>query len=121
MAVPKFVLGESQLQFSRGLRYPVEKPNEKVQALDRTGAGSLQVESLGLGIRTRILRFRNLPQADYEALDAWFDDIANGAANSFTYIDEDGVSMTVRIITPKLNFAETALERFSGELLLELV
>lgn len=121
MACPKFVSGSYELQFTRGLRYPVSKPVERVQALDRSAGGTLQVEALGLAIKTRQLQFKNLPQADYDAVVNWFDNIAGGAANSFTYYDEDGAAMTVRILTPKLDFKETSLARFSGELMLELV
>lgn len=121
MAKPKFVLGANVLQFSRGLRFPVEKPHEKLQVTDRTAGGSLQVEDLGINIKTRLLVFKNLPQADYDALCNWFDVIANGAFNSFTYYDEDGQAMTVRMLTSPFNFPETSHQRFSGELLLELV
>jgi hypothetical protein len=121
MAAPKFVLGANELQFSRGIRYPVEKPHEKLQAMDRTAGGGLQVEELGIDIRTRRLIFKNLPQVDYDALCTWYDTIADGSLNTFTYYDEDGVSMTVRMLTNPLNFAETYYQRFSGELLLEVV
>ena len=121
MAAPKFILGGNSLQFSRGIRFPVEKPHEKMQVFDRTAAGTMQIEELGVNIHTRRLIFRNLPQADYDALRTWYDTIAAGALNSFTYQDEDGSWMTVRIITNPLNFQETSYQRFSGELLLELV
>lgn len=121
MAAPKFVLGGNTLQFSRGIRYPVEKPHEKLQVIDRTAGGSLQIEELGIDIRTRRLIFRNLPQADYDALCTWYDTIGDGSLNSFTYYDEDGNTMTVRMLTNPLNFAETFNQRFAGELLLEVV
>ena len=121
MAAPKFVLGGNTLQFSRGIRFPVAKPHEKLQVTDRTAGGSLQIEELGIDIRTRRLVFRNLPQADYDALCTWYDTIAAGALNNFTYFDEDGVSMTVRMLTNPLDFQETAHQRFAGELLLEVI
>lgn len=121
MAYPKFELGANVLQFSRGIRYPVEKPHEKLQITDRTAGGSLQVEDLGVDIKTRLLVFKNLPQADYDALCTWFDTIANGALNPFTYYDEDGQAMTVRMLTSPFTFPETSHQRFAGELLLELV
>ena len=121
MAYPRFELGANVLQFSRGIRYPVEKPHEKLQITDRTAGGSLQVEDLGVDIKTRRLIFKNLPQADYDTLCTWFDTIANGALNSFTYYDEDGQAMTVRLLSSPFNFPETSYQRFAGELLLELV
>ncbi len=121
MAAPRFVLGADQLQFSRGIRYPVSKPHEKSQATDRTAGNTLQVEDLGIDIRTRRLVFRNLPQADYDALVTWYDTICEGAINEFTYYDEDEVSMTVVMLTNVLDFPETSYQKFAGELLLEVV
>ena len=121
MAYPRFVFDTHDLQFSRGLRYPVSKPKEKVQAIDRTANGRPVIETFGVDINTRVLTFKNLPLADYTALVDWFDTIANGAVNAFTYYDEDGVSMQVRILTPALDFQQTSYRKFSGELLLEVV
>lgn len=121
MAYPKFELGLNVLQFTRGIRYPVEKPHEKLQVSDRSAGGALQVEELGIDIHTRRLVFRNLPLEDYEALISWYNSMANGVMNSFTYYDEDGVAMTVRMLTNPLNFPQTSYQRFAGELLLEVV
>lgn len=121
MAKPKFVLGANELQFSRGLRYPVSKPHAKVQVTDRTAGGTLQVEDLGIDIHTRRLSFRGLPQADYDSLRAWYDTICDGVAETFTYYDEDGNTSTVRMLTNPLDFPETSHQRFSGDLLLEVV
>jgi hypothetical protein len=118
---PRFVLGTNVLNFSRGIRYPVSRPVEKIQVVDRTGSGSLQVEDLGATIRTFPLVFRGLPLADYQALITWHDSIANGAANTFTYYDEAGIARTVRLLTTKIDFQETSFQRFGGELLLEVV
>ena len=118
---PKFVLGSNVLQFSRGIQYPVARPVEKLQVVDRTGGGSLQVEELGVTIGTFPIVFKGLPLADYQALKTWHGTIANGAANPFTYYDEEGTAWTVRLLTAKLDFQETSFQRFSGELLLEVV
>ncbi|RJX20290.1 MAG: hypothetical protein C4563_06425 [Desulfobulbus sp.] len=121
MAVPKFVLGADVLQFSRGIRYPVAKPSQAVQAVDRTGAGTLEVESLGPNIRHRRLTFKDLPLADYTALVNWYEGIAEGAANQFTYYDETGTPMAVRMLSESLDFQEISYQRYAGELLLEVV
>jgi len=121
MANPKFVLGGDTLQFSRGLLYPVSKPHAKIQVTDRTAGGSLQVEDLGIDVHTRRLQFKNLPQADYDGLINWNDVICDGAKNSFTYHDEDENTMTVVMLTNPIDFQETYHQRFSGELLLEVV
>jgi len=118
---PKFVLGVSELQFSRGIQYPIARPVEKIQVVDRTGGGTLQVEELGITIRTFPIVFRGLPLADYQALITWHSTICNGAANSFTYYDEAGTSYTVKCLTAKIDFQEISYQRFAGELLLEVV
>jgi hypothetical protein len=118
---PRFELGENSLQFSRGIRYPIARPVEKIQVIDRTGSGSLQVEELGITIRSFPLVFIGLPLADYQALITWHNTIANGAANTFTYYDEEGTGHTVQMLTVKIDFQETDFQRFSGELLLEVV
>jgi hypothetical protein len=121
MATPKFVFGADVLQFSRGIRYPVARPSQAVQAVDRTGAGTLQVETLGPNIRHRRLIFKNLPLADYNALVNWYENIAEGAAKQFTYYDETGAPMTVRLLSEAVDFPETSYQRYAGELLLEVV
>jgi hypothetical protein len=118
---PKFVLGANELQFSKGIRYPLKRPVEKIQVIDRTGGGTLQVEDLGATIRTFPIVFRSLPLADYQALLSWHDTIANGAANVFTYYDEAGIARSVRMLSTTLDFTETSYQRFAGELLLEVV
>ena len=118
---PRFVLGANVLNFTRGIRYPVSKPVEKVQVVDRTAAGTLQVEDLGATIRTFPLVFRGLPLADYQALMAWHDTICIGAAVPFTFYNEDGDAHTVRCLTTKIDFQQTSYHRFAGELLLEVV
>lgn len=121
MAAIKFVLGTNVLQFSKGIQYPVSKPVEKLQVIDRTGGGTLQVEELGVTIRQFPITFKGLPLADYEALLNWHGQIAGGAENSFTYYDEDGLIHTVKMLTTRLDFPQTSYQRFSGELLLEVV
>lgn len=121
MPAIRFVLGANSLTFSRGIQYPVAKPVEKMQVMDRTAAGSLQVEELGVTIRSFPIVFKSLPLADYEALRTWHDTIANGAQNNFTYYNEAGLAYTVKLLTLNLNFLETSYQRFGGELQLEVV
>jgi hypothetical protein len=121
MAAPRFVLGSDSLQFSKGLRFPLSKPIEMTQAIDRDAGGGLQVEDLGVTIKRRSLRFTQLPQADYDLLVNWYLNIARGALNSFSYFDEDGIEMEVRLLSTPFDFQEVSNGRFAGELLLEVV
>lgn len=121
MPSPKFELGTNVLQFSRGLKYPLDKPHEKAQVTDRAADGSLQREDLGVDIRRRLLVFRNLPQVDFDQLNNWYDNICNGVEHEFTYFDEKGQSMQVLLLTNPLRFPESYQGRFSGTLELEVV
>lgn len=118
MASPQFSLGANSFTFSKAPVYPVRAPRQRIQAVDRTAAGGLQVESLGAGINRRIMAFRNLPAADYAGLIDWFDTIANGAANAFTVIDEDSASYTARWVNT-FNFEEDKAG-YSGSIELEI-
>ncbi len=118
---PRFVLGAQQIQFSKGIRYPVNKPAERLQAVSRSAGGSTRTEDLGITIRSRILRFKNLPVADWLALCDWYDNIVYGAGLEFTYYDEIGESMLVIMRSNPADFSETSYQRYAGELELEVV
>jgi hypothetical protein len=119
MANPVFTLGANALIFSKGINYPVRAPREQIQAMDRTAAGTLEVESLGAIIKRLTISFSNLPLADYTAVKNWFDIIAAGAANAFTYTDMDGVDHEVRWVN-QFNFTEDKAG-YSGSIDLEVV
>lgn len=121
MAAVRFELGADVLQFSRGIQYPVKKLVEQQQILDRTAGGSWQVEELGGEISQFPIRFKGLPQADYDNLRAFHKNVIMAAANNFTYYDEEGVGWTVKCLTTKINFPQTSYHRYTGELLLEVV
>ena len=118
MANPYFELGASTFTFSKAPNYPVRAPRERIQAVDRTAAGGLQVESLGAGINRRVMAFSNLPAADYSGLLNWFENIANGAANVFTVVDEDSTSFDARWVNA-FNFEENKAG-YSGSIELEI-
>lgn len=122
MANPKFTLtGVSDLEFGRGLLYPVEKPQQVVQVVERTAAGSLQVENLGVTVHTRVLRLRGLSGTVFADLRTWHESVAEGALNEFTYVDETGASQTVRWLDDTLNAPQYWNGRYSVEILLEVV
>lgn len=119
MANPVFLRLPDSLEFSKGLQFPLTKTIEMVQAIDRTAGGVLQVEDLGPPIRCFILRFKLLPEVDYNGLKNWFEYVAQGALNSFTFYDEDARDYTIRILSDKLDFPEVQHQRYSGDLLVE--
>lgn len=119
MTNPVFTLDANVLTFSKGFDYPAQSPREQVQAIDRTAAGTLEVESLGTVIKRHSLVFSNLDSADYAALLYWFDTVCQGAANAFVYTDMESVNHTVRW-TNQFNFVENKAG-FSGTIDLEEV
>lgn len=115
----KFDFGAFELQFQEGASYPAPRPIEKLQVVDRTAAGTLQIEKLGITLRRRVLTFIDMSKTDHDGLKDWFDNVANGAENTFTFIDERGFSGEVKIIDNVFDFEETDFELFSGSLTLE--
>ena len=121
MAAIKFELGGVALQFSKGIQYPVQKPVEKSQVIDRTAGGDLQVEELGVTIRQLPVEFKGLPLEDYTALMHWHEHVCNGAEKEFTYFDEEGDPHTVKMLTTKIDFRQVSYHRYSGGLILEIM
>jgi hypothetical protein len=119
MGNPVFILGANSFTFSKGVDYPVRAPREQIQAMDRTAAGTLEVEVLGLMIKRLAVSFSNLPYADFNALRNWFDLIAAGAANAFTYTDQDENTFSVRWVN-QFDFLEDKAG-YSGTIELEIV
>ena len=121
MSTPTFTLGGNVLLFTQGIQLPSNKPRNKIQVSDRTAGGTLQVEDLGASYQELVLNLRGLFKSKYIELEAWFDNISNGALNTFTYEDEEATSYTVRLLTNPLNFLENRNGFFDGDLLLEVI
>lgn len=122
MSNPKFSkTGQSDIELDGYLSYPLSAPREKIQVTDRTAGGTLQVEDLGIDIRTFPLALELLDQTTRDSLVTWYDEVADGAMNTFTYTDKDGNAFTVRMLTDPLDLPEVSPGRFSGQLLLEVV
>lgn len=120
MPTPYFEKGDDTLILTGGIQYPGEDPLEKTQVIDRTAGGEVHVESLGVDIQRYRLVFKGATGSLYAEIITWFDTIADGAANTFTYYDETGSSQTVRLLTNPLVFRRIANDVYQGELLLEV-
>jgi len=120
MSNPKFSkAGQSDIELDGHVNYPFRRPKQKSQVVDRTAAGSLQVEDLGVAWQRFPLSLVLLDQTKRDALVNWWDNVSDGAANTFTYTDEDGTEYTVRLVTNPMDFEEDPPGRFKGTLLLE--
>ncbi len=117
----KFELGPNILQFEAGADYPATRRTEMLQVQDRTAGGTMQTETVGVTLTSRVLQFNLMPEVDYLALLDWFINICQGSALSFDFTDEYGYLAEARITNNILDFAETSLKRFSGNITLEYV
>lgn len=122
MSKPIFTYGATSIEFSRGLQYPLRKPADRLQVVSRSAAGTVaRVEDLGVTIRSRELVFRNLPKTDWDDLCDFYDNVVFGAGLEFTYSDENGDEFTVRLMSNPWNMAETAYQKYSGTIELEVI
>lgn len=121
MAAIRFELGADVIQFSKGIQYPVQKPVEKGQVIDRSAGNDLHVEELATTTRQFPIKFKGLPLDDYTALMHFHDQVCNGAEKEFTYFDEEENPHTVKMLTTKINFPQVSYHRFNGNLLLEVI
>jgi hypothetical protein len=117
----RFELGNEALVFPHGVQVPARRPIERVQAVDRSAAGSPQVEDFGTSRRTMRLVFRGMSADTYAGLEDWFDRVACGAKNPFTFHDHHGRVWQVIIISNPLGFTEVEPGMYEGELDLEVV
>ena len=53
----RFETGIHSLDFEAGGDYPAKRTNKVTQVRDRTAAGTLQIETLGVQIKTRVINF----------------------------------------------------------------
>lgn len=117
----KFELAPHSLQFEAGGDYPARRTHRVFQVQDRSAGGKLQIETLGVYVRTRELNFNLMSQADQDNLIDWFVNIVNAGEKSFNFTDEYGNTGIVKITNSILDFGETSLQRHSGILNLEYV
>lgn len=117
----QFKLNALELNFEAGGDYPASRPVELFQVQDRTAAGILQIEDLGVQVRRRSINFNLMSQADYDALLDWFLNVVNGGMETFEFTDEKGFAGDVKITDQIIDFTETSFERYSGSLNVEYV
>lgn len=117
----RFDSGLSSYQFEAGGEYPAKRKNKLTQVSDRTSAGTLQTENLGLEIKTREIIFKSMSLNDYQGLINWFLNVCVGKANSFLFTDEYGDAGEVVMVEDELIFDETSYQQFSGSITLEYI
>ena len=86
--------------------YPVRAVRR--QAVGRTAGGSVYVYDKGVDTFEVELPFESLTDEEKDALSDFFDSVAEGCLQTFTYTDSNGAAHTARFITPKLDFTKVA-------------
>jgi hypothetical protein len=117
----KFQSGAVIFETECGADYPAGRNNQIVQVSDRTAAGVMQVETLGIHIEQRTLSWSLMPLSEYTALLDFFLNAVNAGEKTFEFTDERGRVGTVRFTSSKLNFRETSFQRFAGSFTLEYI
>lgn len=121
MAAPIFrKTGYTDLTLSK-LIYGLDRPQTKIQVRDRTAGGELQVEDLGVTIHERVLPMSRLTDTEIANFRTWHDTVADGAVNTFTFIDEDSTSHTVRWVDDTLSAPKSSYNRQATSITLEIV
>lgn len=109
------------LYFEDGSSYPSTNEIEKIQIIDRTASGSLQVETLGVTIRRKTLNFSLMGKTDLDNIINWFDNIVNGGEKTFNLTDERGNEFAVKILDNILQYTETDFELYSVVINVEVI
>ena len=121
MAAPQFQkTGYDTITLSKVV-YPVRRPQRVIQVVDRTAGGTLQVENLGVTAKTRVLPMARLTDPEISDLRTWHETNVTGALETFTFVDEDSTSHTVRWLDDTLDAPETRYGRHSCEITLEII
>jgi len=99
--------------------YPHTREIEKVQAVERSGAGLTHVEDYNVLTNRYTYKYFEIPTAEYELLFNFFNDHARGMYNVFNLTDDFGVQRAVRFVQPRLKFALVFNGLWSGSFTVE--
>ena len=92
----------------------------KSQNVSRSAAGDVYVYDKGVDWYEADLSFESLSDSEKAALLSFFDTTVDGAVETFTYRDTNGVTYTARITEPDLEFSKVAGGVWDVALKLEL-
>ena len=106
----------------RGADYNDTRSVQRVQARSRTHDGTLLVGDRELTILRFILTWNALTDAERALLEDFFGPTkVNGSLNSFTYIDENSVSYTVRLISDPLEYVNGFDDFWGVDMIFEVI
>ena len=113
MSVTFAALGSGGSGGSGGSDVEIQNPDledvavtERRQVVNFTADGVANVYSLGVKTERVRLRWSYMRDDEKTALETFFDDVADGCANEFSYTDHKGTGHTARLLTPKLEWTQ---------------
>jgi hypothetical protein len=100
MALPSFQkTGVTTLSFSKCYAFPYRKPTRPRQKIGRAEGGQMYVATLGARDQEFELSFLHMPEATYTAALTFLDSPnIDWSAQTFTFVDHDATSWTVRCL-----------------------
>jgi len=98
--------------------YPVRAVQR--QAVGRTAGGSGYVYDKGVETYEVELPFESLSNSEKTSLATFYDGVAQGSLQTFTYTDSNGTQRTARFLDPRLSFIKVAANVWDVRFRLEL-
>ncbi len=115
----QLISGASSIRL-RGLIYPQKDELDLGLATGVSGGGDIYVSRKGAPALTLVRRFAGVRNEEFLALKNWYTDIAEGARNSFSFIDGDGSNFTVRWLNGPGDWEKSAENQWSGLMILRV-
>lgn len=88
---------------------------KRFQAQGRSAGGKLYVYEKGIRVQTVALSFNELRQDEKNALEDFYQDVADGGLNIFQYTDHKGITWDAQFLNPSLEFTEIDDKSISSE------
>ena len=100
MALPSFQKnGVTTLSFTKCYAFPYRRPARPRQKIGRAEGGQVYVSTLGTRDQEFELQFLHMSGAQHTACLAFLDDsLIDWSANTFTFVDHESTSWTVRCL-----------------------
>ena len=114
-AILGYPADDPAITISVGLFRPYHTPVKKKQPVDYSNGGDPYIYNKGLTEYSFEASLR-LTAAEKQALQAFYDNTADGKANPIYYADPDGNEYTVRIMNEEFDFQEEAYNKYTGKL-----
>jgi hypothetical protein len=100
----------------KGLIYPQKDELELGLAVGTSGGGEAYVSRKGVPTLTLVRSFAGVRDEDFGVLKNWYTTVSEGPRNSFSFVDGDGTTHTVRWTNSLSDWQRDASNRWSGSM-----